>query len=89
MNIAVLFGVLLIIVLFYVYSGIIGFNVAFIDISIFYISVIASFFVGYRLTLSCKAEKINVVLQILIIVMILLFVIFTLCPPDIPLFVAP
>ena len=67
-----LLGVLLIIVLFYTYSGIIGYHVAFVDIAIFYISVIASFYVAYKLTLSCKAQDFVVVLQALNILMICL-----------------
>lgn len=84
-----LLGVLLIIVLFYTYSGIIGYHVAFADISIFYISVIASFYVVYKLTLSCKAENSLVVLQSLNFLMICLYIIFTFFPPDLPLFIAP
>ncbi len=84
-----LLGVLLIITLFYTYTGIIGFNVAFVDISIFYISVIASFYVAYRFLLSCKIGKFNVALQIINILMIGLFILFTFYPPHIPLFINP
>jgi len=84
-----LLGVLLIIILFYTYSGIIGFNVAFLDISIFYISVIASFYIAYRFLLSCEIDKWNVPLKILNILMIGLFILFTFCPPNIPLFINP
>lgn len=84
-----LLGVLLIIVLFYTYTGIIGFNVAFADISIFYISVITAFYAVYRLTLSCKADKYKLPLQILNILMICLYILFTVYPPEIPLFVSP
>ncbi|MBR3994596.1 MAG: hypothetical protein IKI97_04860 [Clostridia bacterium] len=86
---ASLLGVLLIIILYYTYSGITGFNVAFADISIFYISVIASFYAAYKLTLSCGADKFSIILQILNIVMIFLFIAFTLSPPNIPLFINP
>ncbi len=84
-----LLGVILIIVLFYTYSGIIGFNVDFVNISIFLISVIVSFYVVYKLTLSCKAEKYKLLLQILNIVMIYLFIHFTYNPPGISLFANP
>ena len=86
MNAASLLSVLLIIILYYTYSGIIGYNIAFADISIFYISVITSFYATYKLTLSCRADKFGMILQILNILMIFLFIIFTLSPPDIPLF---
>lgn len=82
-------GIVSIISLFYTYSGIIGFNVAFVDISIFYISTIIAFYVVYRLALSCKTDRYKVVAQILAVVFVLLYVIFTLYPPDIPLFANP
>ena len=89
MYFAALLGILLIIVMFYTYSGIIGYHTVFIYICVFYISVIVSFYVAYKLTLSCKADKFNVILQALTILMICLFVIFTFYPPDIPLFISP
>ncbi len=84
-----LLGVLLIITLFYTYTGIIGFNISFIDISIFYISVILSFSIVYRFLTPCKIDKWNVALQMINILMIGLFILFTFCPPNIPLFINP
>lgn len=84
-----LFGVLLIIVLFYTYSGILGHHISLIDISIFYISVIASFYITYKFAQSCKANHFNMLLQILNILMICAFIIFTLHAPKLPLFIAP
>lgn len=82
-------GVLSIITLFYTYSGILGFHVAFVDIAIFYISVIASFYIAYKAMLSCKIKKWAILLQALNLLMICLFLIFTLYPPNIPLFIQP
>lgn len=82
-------GVVLIIVLFYVYSGIIGFNSAFADIATFYISVIISFYIVYRATVSCKADAYEEILQIIQIVLIFLFIFFTFFPLNIPLFISP
>ncbi len=84
-----LFGVLLIITLFYTYSGIIGYHISYIDISIFYISVIASFYLAYKLALSCKTKDVENLLQILNILMVSVFIIFTFNAPDIPLFINP
>lgn len=86
---ASLFGVTLIIVLFYTYSGILGFHVAFVDISIFYISVILVFYLAYQLTNSCKAEPYGTILQILEFVLLCLFIFFTFFPPNLPLFINP
>ncbi len=84
-----LFGVWLIISLFYTYSGIIGFNFAFADISIFYISVILSFYIVFKNLISCKENKHSVILKILLLIMIFLYIIFTFYPPNIPLFAVP
>ena len=80
-------GVALIIIMFYTYTGIIGFHTAFADISIFYITVILAFYLAYKLTVSCKAEKCSKLLHFLQILMICLYIIFTFFPPNIPLFV--
>lgn len=82
-------GIVMIIVLFYTYSGIIGYNVAFADISIFYITVVTVFCIVYKLAESCKVDKYNTLLITLMIVIICLFVIFTFFPPNIPLFSNP
>ena len=89
MRFASLFGVTLIIVLFYTYSGILGFHVAFVDISIFYISVILAFFFAYRLTLSYKTDAYSVFLKLLLIALVVCYLLFTFFPPNIPLFINP
>lgn len=81
-------GVALIIVMFYTYTGIIGFHTALADISIFYISVILAFCIVYKLAASCTVDKYDKLLKLLQILMICLYIIFTLFPPDIPLFVS-
>ena len=84
-----LLGVAAIVVLFYTYSGILGFHVAFVDISIFYISVILAFFFAYRLTLSCKTDAYSVFLKLLLIALVVCYLLFTFFPPNIPLFINP
>ncbi len=89
MILGALTGVLSIIALFYTYSGIIGFNVAFVDISIFYISVIIAFYVVYRVAQSCKMDRYKVLWQIVAVVMVCLYILFTIYPPHIALFANP
>ena len=84
-----LLGIASIIVLFYTYSGILGFHVSFADISIFYISVILAFFFAYRLTLSCKADAYSALLTILLVAVVVCYFAFTFFPPNIPLFMNP
>ncbi len=82
-------GVFSIIVLFYTYSGILGFHTAFVDISIFYISVIFAFSIACKRALSCKATPYEALLHGMQIILLVLYVAFTLFPPDIALFVSP
>lgn len=89
MAFATLVGTFLIPVLFYTYSGILGYNLAFFDISTFFISVIYSFYLAYNLTLSCSTEKYETLLSALLVIVGVSFIIFTLFPPQIGLFVSP
>ena len=89
MIIGSIIGISLIISLFYTYSGIIGFNIALVDILIFYISVVIAFLFVYKKAISCKTDKCKTLLIILQIIMICLYVIFTFSPLNIPLFISP
>ena len=89
MAFGIVLGTLLIPILFYTYTGVLGFNIAAIDVSIFFISVIVAFYLSYRLALSCNAEKYKGLLMVLLIVLTALFFFFTFLPPDIPLFLSP
>lgn len=82
-------GVLLIIVLFYTYSGIVGFHTPLVDISIFYISVITSFYIVYKTAVKCTENSYSTILKILQLALICFYIIFTFSPPDIPLFISP
>ncbi len=89
LSFGILLGTFLIPILFYTYSGALGFNIAAFDIAIFYISVFFAFFAAYKLALSCKMEKYDTLLSFLLILMTFLFIIFTIIPPNISLFMAP
>lgn len=82
-------GIWLIISLFYTYSGIIGFHFAFADISIFYISVILSFYIAFKKAVSGKENRHSAILKILSFIMICLYILFTFYQPNIPLFAIP
>ncbi len=84
----ILLGTILIPVLFYTYSGILGYNIGFIDILTFYISVFVAFFSYYKLTLSCNLQKYKVLL-IIVLLFFVAFVFFTLYPPNVGIFIAP
>lgn len=85
----ILLGTLLIPVLFYTYSGILGRNILAFDIAVFAISVIAAFYASYRLTLSRKAQQYTPYLWIAVCIFIICFIVFTCNPPEIGLFTEP
>lgn len=88
---AVFFGMLLIVTLFYTYSGVLGYKIDFLNILIYYISVAAT--VIKRSKIFNKdlkySENSIFIWSFMIIVTSLLFFIWTFYPPDIDLFVTP
>lgn len=86
---AILLGTFLIPVLFYTYSGILGFTVTFIDIAIFYISVIVAYFYLYKATISMTTPKYPLLLNIVLLVLALLFMYFSYNPPALGIFQVP
>ncbi len=90
---SLLFGVLLstylIPALFYTYSGILGYHIAFLDISTFFVSVILSFIAIYKLTISCRAASYTQFFKLLIFITAICFFLFTYRSPDLGIFVAP
>lgn len=84
-----LLGTFLIPVIFYIYSGILGFHCLVMDIATFYICVISAFYVAYKLTLSYKAEPYKTLLLCLLCIIAIAFLVFTVYPPKIGLFADP
>jgi len=84
-------GILLIISMFYTYTGIIGRDSLVMDISIFIVSVFISQFIGYKITVSDYnvSKKANVISLIAIALLVFAFIVFTFNPPQIPLFQDP
>lgn len=89
--ICVAMGMLLIVFLFYTYTGIIGKNFLIIDILIFVIALTASNYLYFKMMndSSLQNDKINMISLILLISLMLIFVFFTFDPPQIPLFMDP
>ncbi len=78
---------LLIVGLYYGYTGILGESVLFLDITIFVVAVLAGQYVSYRLlTGDERSPLLNTVAPIIIIVLAVLFVVFTFSPPHYALF---
>ena len=77
-----------IVTFFYTYSGIIGKNIAFIDILSFFISVILGEYLSYKFMID--NSKCNKKLAIIILIIIASsFIIFTFNPPDLGIFKDP
>lgn len=86
--VATLIGMLFIIVFFYTYTGVLGRDVAFIDIGLYYVAVILT------LWLTCRLQdlylRFRIVPAILVtLLFIILFAVFTYYPPDLGLFQSP
>lgn len=81
-------GVLMIISMFYTYSGIIGENFLVVDISIFIISVIISQYIAYKIMASRyrTGSLLNLISLVATALLIFAYVLFTINPPQIPLF---
>lgn len=82
-------GIALIPVFFYTYSGILGKNVDFINISIYYICVIVAYYIAYRIAMGGCSEKRTAVLLFITFVLVLAFFIFTYYPPELGIFEEP
>lgn len=87
-TIGILVSLLFTVVFFYTYSGVLGTNVAVIDILTFYIAAFLGEYVSYKLMkkpLKCNNSTVLVVLGILLIC----FIVFTFKTPNIGIFENP
>lgn len=84
--IGILAGTFAIPVIFYTYSGILGYNLAWLNILTFIVSVIIGFVVVYAVANNCDDDKGTVILKIIIFALVVSFMVFSYYPPDIGLF---
>ncbi len=85
----ILAGAFLIPILFYTYSGVLGFHNLILDIAVFLVSTAAGFLIFYRRALNCRSERYSLTLNLLLMIIGGLFFLFTYFPPSIGLFVSP
>lgn len=81
-------GMLSIIFLFYGYSGILGKSFVFIDILLFFIGIIISYYVSFKFIRKLHRFD-SLTIFLCWSFTILLFFIFTCFPPELPLFLPP
>lgn len=88
-----LLGMTATVTLFYTYTGIIGRNIDFINIIIFFISMGIAWFYSYKTLSSEKCGLIGLIPEWIcffsILCIILLFAFFSVMPPDIAIFYSP
>ena len=76
-------------ILFYTYTGVLGFSVMAIDIAIFYISVLGVFLTGWFLKDNRELANRRGLLLTCLVILAILFFIFSYYPPGIGLFQEP
>lgn len=90
-TISLFLSILFITIIFYTYTGILGTNFAVIDILTFYISVLLSEWVAYKIMIrEEETTKLSKILSILIVLFLLIcFLTFTFCTPKVQMFRDP
>ena len=76
-------------VLFYTYTGVLGYNITAVDIAIFYVSLALGFYTAYRLTISDHAQSLQPLLPCLTLLMFAAFILFSYNPPSLGIFAQP
>ena len=84
-TLGILAGFLFTIIVFYTITGILGFNVAWVNILIYLLAVVFAFWVEKKLCTKCPPISIATSVAILV-VLVILFFIFTIAPPDLGIF---
>ena len=87
--IGIVTAMLFVIIFFYTYTGIIGKNIAVLDIGLFIIGIILGEYVTFKIFKIENQFKAEIPSIILIILILMLFIVFTFYPPIIPLFEDP
>lgn len=82
-------GTMLIPILFYAYSYILGKDIFILDIAAYIISTVTAFYLTYKFTLSCKLKPYSSLLLALTIIFFLCFMFFTYQPPGLKIFADP
>ena len=80
---------MLVVIFFYTYTGIIGQNFLILDISSFMISVLIGEYIRYQVLKIPESFELDKLSFIMLFILLILFIIFTVYPPIIPLFEDP
>lgn len=85
-TLGILAGMAFIVVVYYTLTGILGFQLAWLNILIFLLGVAFAFWVEKKLAHKCNTISVKVAIAILII-LIILFIVFTIAPPALGIFI--
>ena len=88
MFIGILTGLALIPTIFYTYTGVLGFNVDWVNIALYVVSVLIAYYVVYRVAEKCKKGD-SKILRYVMYALLLAFMVFSVYPPKLGLFVSP
>lgn len=87
--IAALIGVFLIPVLYYTYLGVLGFQVTFLNLLVFYLSALVACVCFYFIAVKYDLSQLNLILFLIHIVLVVMFIFFTYNPPNLGVFISP
>ncbi|MBQ9135627.1 MAG: hypothetical protein IJX66_05985 [Lachnospiraceae bacterium] len=85
----ILFGSLLIPMLYYTYTGAFGIHLSAIDITIYYVCALTAFLSAYLSLNNCTIPNNIFIPRLLVLALFAAFIFFTFVPPPLPLFTAP
>lgn len=85
----ILVGTVFIPIIFYTYTGIVGYDIFILDLFTFLLAVVIAFYTAYKFTLSCKMQDYVAILRVIVYVFLICFLLFTYSPPSIGLFAVP
>lgn len=87
---AIVIGCIIIIMIFYSYTGVTGSDSIIADITLFILAFLAGMWIFYQLINYEQLPKwVNIISTIIIFTLVILFMIWTYNPPHIPLFISP
>ncbi len=82
-------GTFVIPILFYTYSGVLGFTLMWLDVVIFYISAIIAFIIMFKLAKNCEISKFSFLLKIATLILFILFISLSYKTPNLGIFKKP
>lgn len=85
-TIGILAGLAFIVVAFYTITGILGFQLDWINILIYFIGVAVTFWIEKKASTKCNTISVTVAIAILIF-LVVLFILFTIAPPAFGIFI--